>query len=230
VADERTILSWSSGKDSAWTLHRLRQSPDSQVAALITTFNDAMNRVAMHAVRRELVRAQAKAVGLPLVEVGLPWPCSNEDYERIFGAALTAAASRFDARQVAFGDLFLEDIRAYRVAQLQRVGLQPCFPLWQIPTTALSHEMIAAGLKAELTCVDPRQLNPKYVGRSFDARLLEALPDNVDPCGENGEFHTFAWDGPMFATPVPVQLGKKVERDGFWFADISPATATRTAP
>jgi len=219
VADTSAILSWSSGKDSAWTLYELLEHTD--VRALITTFNDAMDRVAMHAVRRELVRAQASAVGLPLIEVGLPWPCTNADYERIFGAAVTAAAERFETTNIAFGDLFLEDIRNYRGAQLQKLQLNPLYPLWKMPTAALAHKMVASGIQAYLTCVDPRQLDPEFVGRSYDAALLDDLPDGVDPCGENGEFHTFVWDGPMFAQAVPVVVGETVERDGFWFADLT---------
>jgi uncharacterized protein (TIGR00290 family) len=177
------------------------------------------DRVAMHAVRSELLRAQADAVGLPLFPVPIPSPCSNVEYEAAMARAVEQA--RADGVSVmAFGDLFLEDIRDYRVAKLAGTGLRAVFPVWGIPTRALAHEMITAGLRARLTCVDPRQLPASFVGREFDQLLLEALPSTVDPCGENGEFHTFAYDGPMFGRRVPIQSGVVVERDGFAFADL----------
>jgi uncharacterized protein (TIGR00290 family) len=220
----KAILSWSSGKDSAWALHVLRAQGEVDVVALLTTLNEAHDRVAMHAVRSELLRAQAEAAGLPLWEVPIPWPCSNADYEARMTAALARARSE-GIEVAAFGDLFLEDIRRYREDRLTGTGLRPVFPIWGIPTDRLARDMIAGGLRARLTCVDPKQLAPAFVGREFDAALLEDLPAGVDPCGERGEFHTFAYDGPMFRRPVPVRPGETVTRDGFAFADLLPAAA-----
>jgi uncharacterized protein (TIGR00290 family) len=219
---KQVLLSWSSGKDSAWTLHLLRQRPDIQVAALLTTFNSAANRVAMHAVRRSLVEAQVERIGIPLWAVDLPWPCSNVGYEERMRVVCERARAE-GITAVAFGDLFLEDIRDYRVRQLQGTGLEPLFPVWQIPTGQLGRDMIAAGLKAKLTCVDPSKLEKSFAGRDYDQRLLEALPPGIDPCGENGEFHTFVYDAPVFSGPISVQTGEVVERDGFVFADVLPA-------
>jgi uncharacterized protein (TIGR00290 family) len=218
---KKVLLSWSSGKDSAWALRLLRQSPGVQVAGLVTTFNTAANRVAMHAVRRELVESQAENAGLPLWPVELPWPCSNAEYERLMrGVVERAAAEGIEA--FAFGDLFLEDIREYRIKQLRDTGLEPLFPVWGIPTAQLAREMIAAGVKAKLTCIDPKKLEREFAGREYDDRLLEALPGGVDPCGENGEFHTFVYDAPVFTRPIAVRRGEVVERDGFVFADVAP--------
>ena len=217
----KVALSWSSGKDSAWTLHLLRQNPEIQVAALITTFNSEANRVAMHAVRRALVEAQAERTGLPLWAVELPWPCSNEEYEqRMRAVCERATADGINA--IAFGDLFLQDIRDYRVRQLQGSGLTPLFPVWQIPTERLAREMIAAGMKAKITCVDPSKLAKSSAGRDYDLRLLQDLPSGIDPCGENGEFHTFVNDAPVFSRRIGVRTGEVVERDGFVFADVIP--------
>jgi uncharacterized protein (TIGR00290 family) len=212
-------MAWSSGKDSAWALHTLRRSPDVDVVGLLTTVNAQHERVAMHAVRRTLLEAQAAAVGLPLTVVEIPWPCSNEEYVEAMGRAMTAARAN-DIAAVAFGDLYLEDVRRYREQQLKGTGITPLFPLWLRPTAALAREMIASGLRATLTCVDPRAVPAALAGRSFDAALLAELPATADPCGENGEFHTFAWDGPMFAHRVPVRFGETVTRDGFVFADL----------
>lgn len=218
---KKVLLSWSSGKDSAWSLHLLRKQTDLEVVALVTTFNQSANRVAMHAVRRALVEAQAEHAGLPLWAVDLPWPCSNEDYEsRMRAVCDRAIAEGIEA--VAFGDLFLEDIRAYRVKQMEGTGLELLFPTWGIPTDALAREMIAAGLKAKITCVDPSKLDPSFAGRDFDQDLLDSLPASVDPCGENGEFHSFVYDGPMFPKPIAVRSGEIVTRDGFVFADVVP--------
>jgi len=218
---KKLILSWSSGKDSAWTLHLLRQQPDIQVVALLTTFNAEADRVAMHAVRRALVEAQAERTGIPLWAVELPWPCSNLEYEeRMRAACQRATAAGITA--VAFGDLFLQDVRDYRIRQLQGSGLEPLFPLWQIPTPQLSREMIAAGVKAKLTCVDPSKLERSFAGQDYDSRLLQTLPAGIDPCGENGEFHTFVYDAPIFSSPIAVRSGEVIERDGFVFADLLP--------
>ncbi len=192
-----------------------------ELVGLLTTFNAAAGRVAMHAVRRELVEAQAAAAGLPLWSVALPWPCSNAQYEARMHDVVERARQA-GATHIAFGDLFLEDIRAYRERQLAGTGLEPLFPIWTPPadTPALAREMLSAGLRAVLTCVDPKQLDSRFVGRWFDAKLLTDLPASVDPCGERGEFHTFCCAGPMFAAPIAVQLGEAVLRDGFWFVDL----------
>ena len=218
------LLAWSSGKDSAWSLHVLRQDPSVEVVGLLTTINEAYDRVAMHAVRRALLEAQAEAAGLPLVVVRIPSPCPNDTYEAAMADAVAEARAR-GITGIAFGDLFLEDIRRYRERQMSGTGLQLHFPLWGRPTTALAEDMIRGGLKARLTCVDPRVLPESLAGEAFDRELLARLPAGVDPCGENGEFHTFAWDGPMFRRPVPVQRGEVVARDGFVFADLLPAEA-----
>ena len=217
----KVALSWSSGKDSAWTLHLLRQNPDIQVAALITTFNSEANRVAMHAVRRALVEAQAERVGLPLWAVELPWPCSNGEYEERMRAVCQQATAE-EITSIAFGDLFLQDIRDYRVRQLQGTGLTPLFPVWQIPTERLAREMIASGVKARITCVDPSKLPKSFAGRVYDMQLLQDLPRGIDPCGENGEFHTFVNDAPVFSRPIAVRTGQMIEHDGFVFADVVP--------
>lgn len=218
----KILLSWSSGKDSAWMLHVLRRTHGEAVAGLMTSVNGAFDRVAMHAVRRVVLQAQADAVGLPLYAVDIPWPCSNADYER----CMQTATERFlhdGFTHVAFGDLFLEDVRQYREDRLAGTGLTPLFPLWKTkPTAELAREMIDNGLRAWLTCVDPGRLPPSFGGRAFDAALLADLPEHVDPCGENGEFHSFAWDGPMFSRPVPVSVGETIERDGFVFTDVLP--------
>jgi len=217
---KRVLLSWSSGKDSAWTLHVLRQRPDIEVVALLTTLNAEFQRVAMHSTRHAILQAQAAAAGLPLWVVPLPWPCSNEIYEeRMAEACAHAIRERIDA--IAFGDLFLQDVRDYRIRQLAPTGLEPVFPLWQIPTDQLAREMIAGGLRARLTCIDPKQIPPAFAGREFDSSLLRDLPGSVDPCGERGEFHTCVYAGPMFSAPVLLEAGEIVGRDGFVFADFS---------
>jgi uncharacterized protein (TIGR00290 family) len=223
MTERRVLLSWSSGKDSAWALHVLRQQPALEVVGLLTTFNEAADRVAMHAVRRALVEAQASAAGLSLWPVYLPWPCSNDEYECRMSAVI-AQAKQAGITHTAFGDLFLEDIRAYRIRQLSGRGIEPLFPLWGSAsgTAALANRMIKGGLKAVLTCVDPKQLAASFVGRPYDAALLAELPAAVDPCGERGEFHTFCFDGPMFTHAIPVRVGDVVSRDGFCFADVMP--------
>jgi uncharacterized protein (TIGR00290 family) len=216
----KILVSWSSGKDAAWTLHTLRQQNPDAVAGLLTTINEAFDRVAMHAVRRTLLEAQAEAAGLPLYRVNIPSPCSNADYEQRMSAAVTQfIADGFT--HVAFGDLFLEDVRRYREERLAGTGLTPLFPLWETkPTAELAEEMVDGGIQAVLTCVDPRKLPAAFAGRPFDRQLLAELPRGVDPCGENGEFHSFVWDGPMFRRPLNVVVGEVVERDGFVFADV----------
>lgn len=218
---QRVVLSWSSGKDSAWSLHVLRQDPEVEVIGLLTTVNATHARVAMHSTRLALAKAQADAVGLPLQVIPLPWPCPNEVYEREMRSAVVDALAR-GATHIAFGDLFLEDIRAYRIRQLEGSGLQPLFPLWGEPTAALARRMLDAGLVAIVTCVDPRQLSATFAGRTFDHAMLADLPAGVDPCGENGEFHTCVLAGPMFRAPIRANVGAVVERDGFCFADLIP--------
>ena len=219
VRRKRVLLSWSSGKDSAWSLHALRGQDDIDVVALLTTVNSTHGRVAMHAVREALLQRQAHAAGLSLWTLPLPWPCPNETYEALLdGVFARARAAGVDA--IAYGDLFLADIRAYREARHAGTGIEALFPLWGRPTAALAREMIDGGLRAVLTCVDPKQLDASFAGRAFDATLLRDLPAGVDPCGENGEFHTFAWAGPMFAAPIATTPGDVVARDGFVFADL----------
>jgi len=216
---KRVLLSWSSGKDSAWTLHILRQQPDIEIVGLLTTLSTEFQRVAMHGVRRSVLEAQAAAAQLPLWIMPLPWPCSNEFYEhRMTEVCERAIRERVEA--IAFGDLFLRDVRAYREKQLASTGLEPLFPLWETPTDQLARAMIAGGLRARLTCVDPKQLPATFAGRDFDGALLSDLPDSVDPCGERGEFHTFVYAGPMFKSSIPLEEGEVVHRDGFVYADF----------
>jgi uncharacterized protein (TIGR00290 family) len=222
----RVLLSWSSGKDSAWALHQLRRPDDVEVVGLLTTFNQAADRVAMHAVRRRLVEAQAAATRLPLWPVLLPWPCANAEYEARMEVALARARSA-GVTHVAFGDLFLADIRACREERLRGSGIEPLFPLWEAghDTATLARTMIAGGLRAILTCVDPRQLSEDFAGSVFDDDLLATLPSGVDPCGERGEFHTFCFAGPMFASPIAVEVGERSTRDGFCFVDVRPGVS-----
>ena len=200
-----------------------------EIVGLLTTFNSAFDRVAMHAVRREIVEAQAAAAGVPLWRVLIPWPCSNEHYETAMAAAI-ARAKEEKIEAIAFGDLFLEDIRAYREKQLSGTGIEPLFPLWQIPTEGLAREMLAGGLKARLTCVDPRVLPASFAGREFDSALLRDLPAGIDPCGERGEFHTCVHAGPMFRNEIPLQSGEVCERDGFAFADLMLQQSENSIP
>jgi uncharacterized protein (TIGR00290 family) len=214
----KVLLSWSSGKDSAWTLHTLRQQ-GVHVAALLTSMNETFGRVSMHGVRGEIVRAQADAAGLPLVTVPLPWPCSNEIYEARLGTAVERAVAE-GFTHVAFGDLFLADVRRYREERLSGTGLAPLFPLWQRPTAALAREMIAGGLRARIATLDPRVMPRELIGAEFDEALLQALPPAADPCAERGEFHTCVVAGPMFSSPLDIACGDVVERDGFVYGDL----------
>lgn len=216
------VLSWSSGKDSAWALHRLASSPTHEVVGLLTTINETHERVAMHAVRDELLQRQARALGLPLHRVGLPHPCTNEIYEERMAAALKTLVDD-GVRAMAFGDLFLEDVRAFRVQQLEGLPIEPVFPVWGLPTRELAREMVASGVEAIVTCLDPRVMPRELAGATYDASFLDRLPEPVDPCGENGEFHTFTIDGPAFSERMEVIVGETVEREGFVFTDVLPA-------
>jgi uncharacterized protein (TIGR00290 family) len=220
---KRVLVSWSSGKDSAWTLGVLRRQSDVELVGLLTSFNQAVGRVAIHAVRRELVDRQAAAVGLPLWSVQLPWSCPNDVYEARMREAVERAR-REGVTHIAFGDLYLEDIRAYRERNLAGTGVDPLFPIWTTSseTACLARQMLAAGLRAVITCVDPKQLDGRFVGRQFDEDLLADLPPEIDPCGERGEFHTFCWQAPVFAKPIEVRVPGVAFRDGFWFADLLP--------
>lgn len=221
---KRVVISWSGGKDSAWTLHALRQQPKEYVViGLLTSINQQYNRVAIHGVRRELLEAQALAAGLPLWVVPLPSPCTNEHYERRMTNALHFM-QRLGIDAIAFGDLYLQEIRAYRERRFGRLGLELLFPVWGIPTKDLSGTMIESGMKARLACVDPRAVPVEYAGREYDKKLLSDLPAAVDPCAENGEFHTFVYDGPMFRRSIGIRTGEIVEREGFIFADLLPAS------
>lgn len=214
----KILLSWSTGKDSAWTLHTLRQQ-GANVGALLTSVNETAGRVSMHGVREEILRAQADAAGLPLITIPLPWPCSNEIYEQRLRAAVERGVAE-GFTHVAFGDLFLEDVRKYREDRLAGTGLTPMFPLWGRPTAALAREMIAGGLRARVSCLDPRVLPRDLIGAEFNEGFLAALPPTVDACAERGEFHTCAIAGPMFSREIPVAPGEIVERDGFVFGDL----------
>lgn len=221
-------LAWSSGKDSAWALHTLRTRGEFEVVALLTTVNQTHARVAMHAVRESLLEMQARAVDLPLVTVPIPSPCPNEIYERAMSVAMERARDE-GVSHVAFGDLFLEDIRRYREERLALCNMTPVFPIWQRDTRGLAAEMLAAGLRAIVTCVDPKRLAPEFAGRVWDAEFVHDLPPGVDPCGENGEFHSFAFAGPMFRDALCVQRGEIVARDGFVFADVVACDSASTA-
>ncbi len=217
----KTLLSWSSGKDSAWALHVLQSKPDTEVLGLFTTINEQFDRVSMHAVRTALLKLQALSAGLPLQLIPIPYPCSDAQYEDIMRMFVEQAKHQGVTR-FAFGDLYLEDIRNYRESRLAGTGITPVFPLWGMPTADLSRDMIDGGLRAKITCVDPRCLSPGLVGSEYDRAFLEALPPDMDPCGENGEFHSFVYDGPMFHKPVSIRTGETLTRDGFVFMDMLP--------
>jgi uncharacterized protein (TIGR00290 family) len=218
----KALIAWSSGKDSAWALHEARRAGEFEIVGALTTVTDSFERVSMHGVREELLRAQLDAAGLPAMTVRIPYPCPNEIYERGMAAAITDAKAH-DVTHMIFGDLFLEDIRAYREKQLAGTGVTPVFPLWLKPTATLARAMIEAGVEAHLAVVDLKKLTADFAGRAFDEGLLADFPAGIDPCGENGEFHTFVSAGPMLARKIPVKVGETVERDGFTFADLLPA-------
>ena len=218
---KKTFISWSSGKDSAWALHVLRQDPCVEVAGLFCTVNKKFNRVAVHGVRTELLQQQAKQVNLPLHIVEIPYPCNNDDYMNAFKTFVIAAKKmRIDC--FAFGDLFLKNVRQYREELLEGTGITPLFPLWGVPTDLLSREMISNGLKAVITCLDPKQISTKFAGRDYDESFLNDISAKIDPCGENGEFHSFAFEGPMFQNPIEIVLGKTIMRSGICFTDVLP--------
>lgn len=218
----RLLLSWSSGKDSCWAPHRLLQDSNVRVVGLLTTFNGHFQRSAIHGVRMALLRLQAAAIGLPLTEVALPWPCANQQYERHMAQALASARQRLQIQVVAFGDLYLEDIRRYRERQMADSVFALHFPLWQLPTAPLAQQMLDGGLRAKVTYINPKVVPKELAGSEYNRDFLRALPESVDPCGENGEFHTFVYDAPMFAAPLSITLGKTVERDGFVYTDFFP--------
>lgn len=218
----KALIAWSSGKDSAWALHQVRRTGEFDVVAALTTVTDTFARVSMHGVREELLRAQLDACGLAPIVVRIPFPCPNEIYERAMETAL-AEAKASGVTHVIFGDLFLQDVRAYREARLAAAGMIPVFPLWHEPTDRLAHDMISAGVAAHLVCIDLKALPKHFAGRRFDGELLADLPAGIDPCGENGEFHSFVAGGPMLRRTIPVAVGETVERDGFAYADLAPA-------
>lgn len=215
----KALISWSSGKDAAWALHRARQAGEYEIVGALTTITENFDRVSMHGVRREILEAQLAAAGLPLFPVRIPSPCPNEIYEARMGEAIAAARAN-GVTKIVFGDLYLEDIRAYREEKLRGSGIEAVFPLWQQPTGQLAREMIASGLQARVACLDPKKMPRDLAGKEFDEELLAALPPNVDPCAENGEFHTCVTGGPMFSKNLEVKTGEVVERDGFVFADL----------
>lgn len=212
-------MSWSTGKDSAFALYQLRTRTDIEVTGLLTTVTEDYNRVSMHAVREELLELQAKSLGIPLYKVKIPSKCTNEIYELRMKAAINEA-KKLHISCMAFGDLFLEDIRKYRVEKLKDTGIEPLFPLWNLPTKELANEIINSGFKAVITCIDPKVLPESFAGREYDQKFLADLPTQVDPCGENGEFHTFIYDGPIFNKPIPIHVGERILRDGFIFTDV----------
>ncbi len=218
-----TLLSWSSGKDSAWSLQVLNQQNDIEIVGLFSTVNQEFNRVAMHAVRVELLQLQAVSVCLPIQLIPIPYPCSNSQYESIMNKFIEKTKAN-GIEYFAFGDLYLEDVRKYREDSLKGTGINPIFPLWGMNTKSLSEEMIDSGLKARITCVDPKQLSTDFAGIEYNKSFLECIPDNIDPCGENGEFHTFVYDGPMFKEEIKISAGETITRDGFVFTDLMPET------
>lgn len=221
MTKKKALLSWSSGKDSAWTLYQLQQDQDIELLGLVTTVNQTHQRVAMHAVRLELLEQQAAAANLPLYIIPIPYPCSNDEYNQAMSLFFESIKG-LGATHMAFGDLYLDDIRQYRIQNLKPTGLEPLFPLWLKPTDQLAQQMLEAGLKTHITCVDPKQLPASFAGREYNQQFLDELPAGVDPCGENGEFHSFAYAGPMFKYPIGISFGEVVEREGFVFADLMP--------
>jgi uncharacterized protein (TIGR00290 family) len=225
----RAFVSWSSGKDAAFALHEVRTAGEIDVVGLLTTVTTNFGRVSMHGVRESVLEAQARAVDLPLLKVEIPFPCPNETYARAMAGAV-ARLRDLDVTRMVFGDLFLEDVRAYREERLRGTGIEPVFPLWGRPTRALAHAMIDAGLDSRLVALDPRKIPRRFAGHRFDRELLDHLPSEIDPCGERGEFHTCVVAGPMFSAPIPVEPGEVVDRDGFVFADLTLGDLSRASP
>jgi uncharacterized protein (TIGR00290 family) len=223
----RTLMSWSSGKDSAWALLKLMQDPEIDLVGLFCTVNKEFKRVAMHSVRVELLQEQAKNIGLPLEIIEIPYPCSNDEYEYIM-SQFTKRAKNDNIENFAFGDLFLKDVRNYREEKLKGTGINPIFPIWGTPTDKLSREIIDSGLRAVITCINPKQIDKEFIGREFDKSFLDSLPENIDPCGENGEFHSFDFDAPMFKEEIKIIVGDIVHRDDFIFADILPESSNKS--
>ena len=221
-AQPKALIAWSSGKDSAWALHEARRICAFDIVGALTTVTDSFARVSMHGVREELLRAQLETAGLPPIIVRIPYPCPNEVYEQMMAATMQEAKAR-GVTHIIFGDLYLADVRAYRERQLAGTGIAPVFPLWGLPTGRLAREMIASGVEAHLSVVDLKKLSATFAGRRFDAQLIDVLPAGIDPCGENGEFHTFVSAGPMLGRKIPVRVGETVERDGFAYADLLAA-------
>lgn len=217
--NKKALLSWSSGKDSAWALHVLRQNPSIDVVGLFCTVNKVFNRVAMHGVRVNLLQQQARSIGLPLQLIEIPYPCSDADYA-IAMARFIDKAKNEKIEFFAYGDIFLEDVKRYREESLKGTGIEPIFPIWGIPTKQLSQQMVDSGLKAVITCLDPKQIAKEFAGREYSESFLNDIPENIDPCGENGEFHSFAFEGPMFQNPIDIVIGETVNRDGFYFTDL----------
>ncbi len=215
----KALIAWSTGKDSAWALHQARLRDEYEIVGALTTITGNFDRVSMHGVRREILDAQLAAAKLPLIPVMIPFPCPNEIYEARMSEAVKAAREQ-GVTKIIFGDLFLEDIRGYREEKLRGTGIEPAFPLWNMPTAQLAREMIAGGLKARVVTLDPRRVPRELAGKSFDEELLAALPPGVDPCAENGEFHTCVVGGPMFANDISIKAGRITQRDGFVFADL----------
>lgn len=219
---KKTLISWSSGKDSAWALHVLRQDPSIEIVGLFCTVNNVFDRVTMHGVRSELLKQQAASLGLPLDIIEIPYPCNNDEYVAIMKAFIITAKEK-EIECFAFGDLFLEHVRAYRETLLQGTGIAPLFPIWGVSTKTLSRQMVSNGLRAVITCINADQFSQEYAGREYNESFLEDIPEGIDPCGENGEFHSFAFDGPMFQYPIKVIPGETVHRDAAYFTDLLPS-------
>ncbi len=224
---KKTFLSWSSGKDSAWALHTLRQDPEIDLSGLFTVVNMQYSRVSMHATRSDLLKRQAKTLGLNLQIINIPHPCDNDECDAIMESFVKNAV-KIGIECMAFGDLYLQDVREYRENQLRATGIRPLFPIWKTPTNILAEQMLSSGIEAYITCVDPQKVPKALAGRRWSESLIEELPENVDPCGENGEFHTVVVGGPMFRESIPVHIGETVEREGFVFADIIPVDSAES--
>ena len=222
----KTLISWSSGKDSAWALHVLKQDPSVNVVGLFCTVNRMFDRVAVHGVRVELLKQQAESLNLPLHIIYIPYPCDNNDYLKAMNTFISQAKKE-GVDCFAFGDLFLDDVRTYRETLLQGTGITPLFPIWGIPTKTLSKQMISSGLKAVITCIDPQRMALQFAGREYNESFLDDLPEDIDPCGENGEFHSFAVDGPMFQNLIEITVGETIQRDGCCFTDLLPCKSSK---